>query len=382
MSAPASRGPAVSAPASSGPAVSAPASSEPPDPCLAPIVPAASMAAVFEPDLSSLRICDPGGFPKALGRNRPVVLSGDDAVSIAKILFLAPAPAGTANCAQTPDALLRFGHSDGTEADVEVYSIGCEQPTVSVGAQVWLIDSTLASFLSGDAIAPGLPGNPVPDVTGLSFAEAASTITHAGLTIRSGGRVTDPLLSTDTVVLQNPPSGTGDIGGEVDVLLSQQPAPECIASELAVDDRGVGHGTGDAFGNFDIRDIGANACTLTGPVSIVGLNDTGHPVTNRQTFAVSRDLVLTAMTALLAAGDYPPPDASIAALTIEADVRDGPDADGSCSGHLVTPATWAVTLAGGTKVVRNGSGTDETTMSACQGQLFGQQPLTPITVIE
>jgi hypothetical protein len=338
------------------------------------------MVAVFGADLSSLRICEPGGIPKKLGRDRPVVLSANDAINIAKILDLAPP--GTSNCADTPDALLRFGHGDGTEADVEVFSIGCEQPTASVGGHVLLIDPTLASFLSGDAIAPGLPGNPVPDVTGLSFAEATSVITRAGLTIRSGGRVTDPLLSTDTVVLQDPPSGTGIIGSEVDVLLSQQPAPTCAAAQLTVDYRGVGYGTGDAFGSFDIRDVGVRACTLVGPVSFVGRDAAGQPVTNRQTFAVSRDLVLTANAAMRDASDDIPMGASIAWVTIEADVRDGPDADGTCGGHLVIPAAWAVTVAGETKVVRNGSGTDETTMGACEGQLIGPQPLIPITAIE
>jgi hypothetical protein len=59
----------------------------------------------------------------------------------------------------------------------------------------------------------------------------------------------------------------------------------------------------------------------------------------------------------------------IAWVPIQADVRDGPDVDGSCAGHLVVPKEWLLDVAGGAKVAPNGDGTAQTTMSACEGEL-------------
>jgi hypothetical protein len=357
----------MSSPVASAPATSAPASSSPPDPCLAPVVEQAGTVPVPNPDAISLRVCEKAGFPKTLGRNRPVVLGQNEANNIGKLLDLAPE--GTAICEFKPDVLLRFEYADAAEEDVEVTSVGCDQPTVMVGGRTWLISQTLADYLSSDAIAPGLPGNPVPDVTGLSLSEATAVITRAGLTIRAGGWVTDELLSADTVVLQDPPSGTGIIGNEVDVLLSQEPAPACKASQLAIDYHGVQYGTGEAFSDLDVRDIGATPCTLTGPISVTGLGAAGHAVTNQLTFAVARDLILTARAPARVADAGVPNGAVIAWVPLEADVRDGPDAGGSCADHLVVPKTWLLTLADGEHRVPNGEGVAEPPMSACQGRL-------------
>jgi PASTA domain-containing protein len=360
-------GPVASAPAVSVPAVSAPASSSPPDPCDAPIVEKTTSVPdvpMSDPAPVSLRICHPG---IVRGRGQSVVLSGNDANNIGKLLDLAPA--GTANCAYKPDVVLRFAYDDGTEEDVEVATVGCDQPAVFVGGRTWLITQTLADYLASGAIAPGLPSNPVPDVTALSLAEATAIITKAGLTIRSGGYVTDPLLSADTVVLQDPPGGTGIIGSEVYVLLSQQPARDCSAAQLAVDYHGLSYGTGEAFSDLDVRDTADTPCTLTGPISVVGLDAAGHAVTNQLTFTVVPDLILTARTPARVAGADVANGAVIAWVPLSADIRDGPDVGGSCAYHLVTPRTWIVTVGGGEKPVPNGAGVAEPPMGACLGRL-------------
>jgi hypothetical protein len=308
------------------------------------------------------------------------VLGGNDANNIGKLLDLAPA--GTATCAYKPDVDLRFAYDDGTEEDVEVATVGCDQPAVFVGGRTWLITQTLADYLASGAIAPGLPSNPVPDVTGLSLAEATAIITKAGLTIRSGGYVTDPLLSADTVVLQDPPGGTGIIGTEVDVLLSQQPAPACSATQLAVDYHGVQYGTGEAFSDLDVRDTAATPCTLTGPIAVVGVNASRHAVTNQLTFTVARDLILTARAPPRALDAGAPDNAVIAWVPLEADIRDGPDAGGSCVDHIVVPKTWLVDVAGGVKPVPNGAGASQPPMSACEGKLdvpLNPEPITPLS---
>jgi hypothetical protein len=352
--------------------VSAPASSSPPDPCLAPVAEQAGTVSVPvpNPDAVSLRVCHPGAIR---GRAGSVFLNQNDANNIGKLLNLAPE--GTANCAYKPDVLLRFRYHNGTEEDVDVSTVGCDNPTVTVGGRAWLITQTLADYLSSDATMPGLPANPVPDVTGLSLSEATTVIARAGLTIRSGGWVTDPLLNADTVLLQDPPAGTGILGSQVYVLLSQEPAPACKTSQLAIDYHGVQYGTGEAFSDLDLRDTAATACTLTGPISVVGLGATGHAVTNQLTFAVARDLILTAHTAALAAGAGVPSDTVIAWVPLEANIRDGPDTGGSCADHLVVPKAWLITLADGEQRIPNGVSVAEPPMSACQGRL--DVPVTP-----
>jgi hypothetical protein len=378
----------ASSPASTSTVASSPVSSAAdsgPDPCLAPAVEKAGTAPVPDPDAVSLRLCHPGGLKPIAGQS--VLLTQDDATTIGRLLDLAPA--GTANCEGPPDALLRFGYRDGTRADVEIFAAplpdetGCDQSTASVAGHVWVLSPTLASFLEGIAIAPGVGATPpaVPDVTGLSLAKAADVLRKAGLTIHSGGRVTDPLLSADTVVLQDPPAGPGMTwsGTEVDVLLSQLPGPACSLTQLAFDYRGVQHGTGDAFSDLDVRNTGPAACTLSSPITIVGLNSKGAKDTSLEGFAISSDLVLTAHTPMRGPDGSVPIGEVIAWVPIQANVRDGPDAKGSCSNHLVVPANWLVTYGDGQKLVPNGTpGSTYPPMSACEGQLMSG--LTPAMV--
>jgi hypothetical protein len=311
-----------------------------------------------------------------------VTLSGNDATNIGKLLDLAPE--GTATCLYKPDVLLRFEFRGvpTQHEDVEVSSVGCDHPIASVGGRTWLLPQTLAEFLSSDAIVTGAKTTPprVPDVTGLSLAEATKVLARAGLTIAPDERVTDPLLTPDTVVLQDPPAGPGMTwsGTDVEVLLSQQPAPACSLGQLAFDYRGVQYGTGNAFSDLDVRDIATTPCTLTGPISVVGVDAGGHSVTNPLTLPVAGDLVLTAHAPPRAVDGSPSENVVMAWIPIQANVRDGPDANGSCADHLVTPAKWLVTVASAERAVPNGAGASEPPMSACQGRLNVALPPSPV----
>ena len=348
------------------------------DPCLAPAAAHVSAVAFVPTGASSVRFCYPGGFPEKLGRDRPVVLGRVGAQILAEILNAAPI--GAAACADKPDAVLRFSYPDGTTSDVEVADLGCNQPTASAGGQVRMLESAVGEYLGVDAGAAGLPGDPVPDLTGLSLTQATEVARGAGFSVAIGGRTTDPLVATDTVVLQYPPGGTGIIGNTIDLLLSQQPAPACTVSQLAIDYRGLSYGTGQNFATLDIRDTSSKPCTLTGLIEVVGRNAAGHQDTNLQTFPVTPGLVLTAHTVKIDPAGAVPAGASIAWVPLQANVRDGPDQNGSCARHLVIPATWAVSLAGGTKVVRNGEGT-QPAFIACLGRLGGPTPQAPVTTI-
>jgi hypothetical protein len=368
----------ASAPASLASGLSSPLAET--DPCLAPAATHVIAAAIVPAGASSVRFCELGAFPEKLGRNRPVVLGRGGAQILAEILNAAPA--GTAACADKPDAVLRFSYPDGTTSDVEVADVGCDHPTASAGGQVRTLESVVGEYLGIGAAAGALPGDPVPDVTGLSLTQATDIVRGAGFSVAVGGRTTDPLAAADTVVLQYPPGGTGIIGNTVDLLLSQEPAPACTVSQLAIDYRGLSYGTGQNFATLDVRDTSSKPCTLTGPIEVVGRNAAGQQDTNLQTFPVTPGLVLTAQTAKIdpAATGNVPAGASIAWVPLQANVRDGPDQNGSCARHLVIPASWAVSLAGGTKVVRNGEGT-QPAFIACLGRLGGPTPQAPVTTI-
>jgi PASTA domain len=348
------------------------------DPCLAPVAAHVSGARIVPAGASSARICRPGGVPEKLDGNRPVVIGRLGAGILAEILDAAPA--GAAACTSKPDALLRFNYADGTTSDVEVAYLGCDPPTASAGGQIRTLDSGVGKYLETAAVSGGLMGNPAPDLTGLSLTEATDVARGAGLSVAVGGRTTDTLVAPDTVVLQYPPGGTGMIGNTVDLLLSQQPEPACTVSQLEIDYRGLSYSATQNFATLDVRDTSSQSCTLSGPIEVVGRNAAGHQDTNVQTFAVTAGLVLTAHTAKIDPSGAVPGGASIAGVQLQANVRDGPDANGSCARHLVIPATWAVSLAGGTKLVRNGDATQRA-FSACLGQLSGPTPQLPVTTI-
>ena len=370
---------ASSTPAANSPAASAPASTGAADPCLAPAVANADSVPFLDPGADSLLVCHPGAVA---GRAGPVTLSGNDATNIGKLIDLAPE--GTATCLYKPDVLLRFEvrGAPSRDEDVEISSVGCDHPIASFGGHTWLIPQTLADFMSTDSIATGIKTTPrpVPDVTGRSLADATEILARAGLTITPDERVTDPLLTPDTVVLQDPPAGPGMTwsGNEVDVLLSQEPAPACSLGQLAFDYRGVQYGTGNAFSDLDVRDTAATPCTLTGPISVVGVDSGGHSVTNTLTLPVVGDLILTAHAPPRAVDGSPSKNVVMAWIPLEADVRDGPDANGSCADHLVTPKTWSVAVAGTDRTVPNGAGPSEPPMSTCQGRLNVALPPAPI----
>lgn len=363
--------------AASAPVTSAP-ETDSPDPCLAPLVENSGPVPLLALGADSLVVCHPGAVA---GRAGPMTLSANDATNIGKLLDFAPQ--GTATCQYKPDVLLRFefrGVPTHYE-DLELSTVGCDHPIATAGGHSWLIPQTLADFLS-DAVATGVKTIPpaVPDVTGLSLAEATEILARAGLTITPDERVTDPLLAPDTVVLQDPPAGPGMTwsGTEVDVLLSQLPAPACSLGQLAFDYHGVQYGTGNAFSDLDVRDIAATPCTLTGPISVIGVDAGGHAVTNRLAFPVAADLVLTADAPPRAADGSAAKNEVMAWIPLEADVRDGPDANGSCADHLVTPAKWLVTVADAERAVPNGAGASEPPMNACQGQLNVAVPPSPV----
>jgi hypothetical protein len=154
-------------------------------------------------------------------------------------------------------------------------------------------------------------------------------------------------------------------------------AAACVGAQLAVDYVGVTFGTGMNFAPLRIRNVASSDCTLTGNVTVVGLDAAGREVTNSQAFPVAPGLVLTAHTQSVAAGAAVPAGVSIAWVPVAATVR---DAGGYCA-NLVVPKTWSVTIAGVATLIANGDGrfpasgaaTATAAFGACGGELAQPQ---------
>jgi hypothetical protein len=353
---------------------SQPVSTPPTDLCAEKPVGAATTTLV-PPDPTGARVCATSGLrgPKS---PLPDELTATTAHMLADILDAATP--GAATCAEPTGAMLWFSYRGGATAEVDIAAAGCAQPTARTGSTSVFINRSLALFLDDDSTARGQGGSALPDVEGLGRVAAEAAASRAGFSVDVEGDVVDAALPAGTVVLQFPPAGAGPNDATVGLLLSQQPAPTCTSAQVAVDLQGVQHGTGENFTNVQLRDTSPSACTLTAVVSITGLDAAGGSVTNTVTSVLAPNFVLT--------GDASPRTApgdidgeTTGDLLLSADVRDGPDADGSCAHHLVAPATWSIVIEGTPRVLPNGDGTPETVFSACQGNLFGTPsvPLSP-----
>jgi hypothetical protein len=279
------------------------------------------------------------------------------------------APAAKAPCVDGVSAVVRFSYPGGRQVDVRISGYGCAVPTASAGSRAVEINRSLAIFITDDATADGPGGGALPDLTGMSHAQATIVASRAGFTTDVEGQVVDAALAAGTVVMQFPPPGASKSPNTIGLLLSQQPAPACKPTQLTMDVNGVQHGTGDAFDDIQISDTSTTACTLRGDIGVVGVDAAGRPITTTASFVPAPDFVLTANTPpRLTAGDTI--GQTSADLLLQAPLSYGPNPDGSCTGHIVTPATWTVTVAGTSRNLPNGDGNPQTIFAACQGQLF------------
>jgi hypothetical protein len=359
--------PSATAPASSAAPASSVLASANLGGCSARLVVAPSASGLVPPDPVGALICTPSNVDNAKGLLRPGVLGATAARLLARLLDAEPS--GSTSCGEEPAAAVRFRYASGAAADVQISAVGCAQPTAVAGSASRLIDPSLALFLSDDSTAEGDGGSTLPEVEGLTREAAEALAAGSGFAAMVEGEVVDDAIAPGTVVLQFPPAGAGPNSGTVGLLISEHRAPACTPSRLAVDVHGVQHGTGDDFTDVQVRDESMTACTLVGPVAVQGLDAGGRAVTNAAVYPLAANFVLTADTPA-SSSDADVTGLTTADLLVAADVRDGPDAGGSCAEHLVTPVNWRITVAGGARVVPNGGNDPSTVFSACQGRLF------------
>jgi hypothetical protein len=131
-------------------------------------------------------------------------------------------------------------------------------------------------------------------------------------------------------------------------------APACSLDGLALDYVGGGGATGNDFGTIRLRDVGASACLLEGPIIVAGIDAAGRVVTQTLSDPVAEGLVLTPGTPRRRPGQVAPRGETVADLRLIAPYRDDPTSvDGLCLNHEVVPVQWRVALGDRTKLVRN-----------------------------
>lgn len=192
--------------------------------------------------------------------------------------------------------------------------------------------------------------------------------------------------SSRVAVTDSPPASTSPPSPTVSSPLSVLPSDDastapagaplsCRGNQLAVDFRGVAFGMGNAFANFVIRDSSPVACTLIGPITVVGMGARNAPVTQQVTLLVAAGLVLSADARELAPEAGPPPGVSIGWFQVAAvAVHAAPD--GTCTDQ-VDPVNWSIVGARATFLVANGGASGDG-LTVCDGRL--EIPPTPDSV--
>jgi hypothetical protein len=335
--------------------------------CPAMIGPAVQLHGVVNAGAASVRLC--GFSDGAPMKQRPVggVVEGASAADALALLLRNSPPAGSGlQCGQlTPGVLLSFHYRSGPDVDVPLITYGCPQPVAYVDGTARALDNALAQLLLANAGSYGVPGQPVPNIVGLPVNDAS--LRSAGYTIATDGEEIDAAVPAGTVLAQDPPAGSGDIGNRIEVITATRQARPCTSRDLSLTYQGAGPSEGNDFGNIEMLDRSSVPCELTGPITVTGVGKTGRVDTDRLSYSVTSALILR-------------PGASAAMLQLGADYRDdvaGPN--GMCVQNRVVPSRWRLGLLGGTLTVANASVDapypEFSSLITCHGELDTPEPV-------
>jgi hypothetical protein len=244
------------------------------------------------------------------------------------------------------DGLLRFGYLRHPSVDVlwtegrcdAVYVDGVayatEQPVLET------LMSIAGSYFKGGT-------GSAPEITGLGTAAARHRARGAHFIAMFGGQVIDSGLPAGRVMLQSPPAGAGDIGRQIEVLVSVKPALACDPSQLRLHYGGGQEGTGFVFGGVEVRDVSDRPCRILGPIGVVPLDASGQlirlprpmkPVVVRQTVVLTPTTRATVVQRKAQFG-------VTVGVELMGEYRDGPSRDGLCPKRdETTPAAWRLTI--------------------------------------
>jgi hypothetical protein len=171
--------------------------------------------------------------------------------------------------------------------------------------------------------------------------------------------------------------------------VAARPAARCTGSQLGLTYLAGGASAGNDFGTLLVRDVSARPCTLAGPLRVTGLDAGGQPDTATPVDGVQASAVLTPDAGPIRwrppgvlAGVRPGELTGLVSLISE--YRDGPAGvdRGLCQPLWVVPASWRVTLPGGTLTVPNADGANPAGLVSsggfvtCRGRLSVAAPAT------
>lgn len=299
------------------------------------------------------------------GVNEPhggVILGPGDAGPLVDLIDNVPAtrPRRTACGAFADGTTLVIAYASAPPVRVAIYDRMCGGSVAVVAGRAFAFDVSLANTLAFDAAvsSSSAAGRPAPETSGLAAPAACAAARRAGLDFAVAGEAVDPAAPFGTVVFQTPAPGTvSEIPtAQLRVTLAVAPAPACRAGQLALAHYGGGPATGNDFGDIGLRDVSSAPCRLTGPIRVAGLDRRRRRVTPTLTSRVTGPAILSPR----AVAAHAPTGQLVGSIALSAEYRDDPTSpDGSCRIHLITPASWQVTVPGGPpQHVRNHDSTD------------------------
>ncbi|HEX5190015.1 MAG TPA: PASTA domain-containing protein [Streptosporangiaceae bacterium] len=305
-----------------------------------------------------------GAHPLALR----VVLRARAAAGLAAVIDSGgPVTRGTRRCDQPGRQLpyrqvLAFGYPSGQVSRVAVTQLTCDRGVVTALGHSAVLGFGIASDLFALSGAGRHPRGPrTPSLIGMDAVTAAAVARHHRFSVYVDGGVDDVAAPFGSVVFQSPPAGLPDSepGRQVDVVVAVRTSPACVAGQLELSYLGGGAGAGNDFGTLLIGDRSSRPCTLTGPLHVSGLDLAGRKVTATVGYPVTGVAVLSPGIGTVArsspggTGTGMHPGDLTGVSTLRAEYRDGPAGvdRGLCAPLWVVPASWRVTLAGGTSLV-------------------------------
>lgn len=260
------------------------------------------------------------------------------------------------------------------------YLYALEPPIGNTGGYTTLIrigTTTPALPLPGTtAMIPPLPGTTatIPQLVGMSATAAGKAAAAAGITADIISETITRSSPPGTVTAETPSGGI--VGTAVSLTIAVPPAAPCIAAQLGLTYLGGGASAGSDAAGIALRDTSPAWCELAGPVSVIGLDASGHAVTSRLSAPVQQLLVLSPQAPPPPHGQSPPVGTVYAEIGISAAYRDLPT--GMCTPEQVIPSQWQVALPdGATATVANhdASALPFPGLVTCRGQLGPANPV-------
>lgn len=272
--------------------------------------------------------------------------------ALAAILEDSAEEAAGGGCSTSSSTLViaRFKYSRSESATVRISAYprkacGDTDPFIAVSrsGSRWLSSALTLQLLSIAETSVRAADVHAPDVIGLRPLAAIAAARRANLYgIAVEGEAIDRSQKPGTIVLQSPaPGALAQSSAELAVLLAAAPAPDCTPARLTLSYSGDDAGD---FGTLIFRDTSQQACELSGPVAISGVNRLGRRVTVTRIDATAQPLVLTPRARPVPPSSEARPGELTATIALEAAGANDQSSGGRCRTSTIVPYAWQAEL--------------------------------------